>query len=156
MLSRYWIGGGLLVCCGFWCGSEVVRRWHCERISLEETTLLLQQILDAIQYRRLPTDEILRELQQCGHYSLLSLHTCQELQSLSPPVYLSKEEASQFSYCLASLGHQGLQDQCGQLQRYLDYFQKSTEQVREKERAAAAIFPKIGFCVGAMAALALL
>lgn len=156
MLSRYWIGGGLLVCCGFWCGSEVVRRWRNQRLALEETVWLLQQILDAIQYRRLPTNEILLELRQSGRYSRLPLNNCRQLQALSPPAYLSKEEAANFTQCMAALGHQGLQDQCEQLRRYLQYFQRRVEQIREKERAAAAICPKIGFCVGAMAALALL
>lgn len=155
LLIRTWLGGLLLVSCGFWCGTEIVRRWHNRRCALEEIVHLMQQLLDAVQYRRLPADLILQELKDSG-YTLLPLEQCICLQLLEPPAFVTREQASRFHSCMQEFGRQASQPQCEQLRQYLRYFQASTEAIQEKERAAAAVCPKIGLCVGAMAALALL
>ncbi len=141
---------------GLWCGNEMVRRWRSHRLALEETIQMLWQILDEIQYRALPVSDILHVLQNNNQYTFLPVKACVQLQCLSPPGYFSKEEARRFVHCFSDLGHKGVQGQCEQLRHDIEYFQGCAEQIREKERAAAAICPKIGFCVGAMAALALL
>lgn len=155
LLMRTWIGGLLLVLSGFWCGSEVVRRWHYRRCALEEVLRLLQQMLDAVQYRHLPANLILQELQNTG-YRFLPLDSCTCLQELAPSCYLTKEQAEHFCSCMQSFGHQGIEPQCEQLRQYLRYFQVCMDEIQKKERSAASVWPKIGFCVGAMAALALL
>lgn len=150
------VGGSLIALSGFWCGNEMVRKWRNHRLALEETIQVLRKILDEIQYHSLPVPDILRVLQKNEQYTFLALKECVQLQCLSPPGYFSKEEAARFTYCISDLGRKGIQAQCEQLRNDIAYFQKCSEQIREKERAAAAICPKIGFCVGAMAALALL
>lgn len=156
LVGTYVVGGTLIVFSGFWCGNEMVRKWRSHRLALEETTQMLWQILEEVQYRALPVPDILHVLQKNDQYMFLALKECMQLQCLSPPDYFSKEEAARFTYCLSELGRKGTQAQCEQLRNDIVYFQKCGEQIREKERAAAAICPKIGLCVGAMAALALL
>lgn len=153
---RSWLGAILIAAAGFWCGNELVQRLRRQRLALEEAARLLQKILDDIQYRNLPVRDILHHLQNEDSYSFFDLSAIQKLQDLSPPNCLSGEVRTRLTQGLSQLGQQGLQCQCEQLVREIQYLQERAKELREKERASAAVFPKIGFCAGAMMALAIL
>ena len=155
-MNRGWIGAVLIAAAGFWCGNEMVRRLRQQRLAVEEGARLLQKILDEIQYLNLPTQEILCQLQAGEPYAFFDVCAASQLRELSPPGCFPGEAATRFRRCLSQIGQQGLQCQCEQLTREIRYLQETAKELQDKERASAAVFPKIGFCAGAMAALAIL
>ena len=155
LLTRAALGALLLTAAGLWCGQEAAAIWKRQRRCLEEMVRLLQQILDAVRYRRLPAGEILAELQQSG-YVYTHSERCSTLQQLAPPDCLTGEAARRFQDCMRRVGHLAAQPQCEDLQRTIDWFAAQAAAIRQKEQAAAAVCPRVGLCVGAMAALALL
>ena len=148
-------GAGLMVCAGLWLGREMARFWSARRCSLEACGALFQYLLDAVQYQRLPAEDILARLKREGDFAVFLPAECAALRQLVPPGGLTTRQAAHFSSCIRAFGRQGLEGQCEQLRREIAYFARCAEGVREREKAAAAICPRVGLCVGMMLALAL-
>lgn len=147
-------GAALLAAAGLWFGCEMARCWTQHRRTLEQTAALLQYLLDAVQYQRLPAKEILAGLRRRDGLSHLVPARCICLQDLPPPSGLTGEQRSHFTACIRQFGHQGVQPQCQQLRREITYFAGAAQALKERERTAAAICPRVGICIGMMLALA--
>ena len=150
------VGAVLMTAAGLWLGWELSRFWAGRRRMLESCGMLLQTILDAVQYRRLPAGEILAEIKQQPAFAAFVTPDSRTLRELAPPCLLTGEQARHFTNCMQSFGSQGLSAQCEQLRREIAYFDRCADEVRGKEQAAAALCPRVGLSLGGMLALALL
>lgn len=145
MLLMVLSGGGVGVSL-YWKKQE---NWHQIRCFVH----FLEYLLLAIQYQAIPGEELLWQAAQRPEFATLQLHGCENFAQISPPAGLAEGAKAELTQGLARLVEVPHEAACRTLEQLLVLCRRYEKEAGGMAAQARALYPKLGFCVGLMAAI---
>lgn len=143
----------LVLVCGGWCAGEAWQtRLAAHEAAVRDTLALLQRVRQEIAYRR---EDLYALAEQLRCEGLLPPQSA-SLQTLAPPLALTRQEAACFAECFAGLGRSAAQAECERLELYICRFEAFLAAAAQRSRAGAALSRRLGLAAGAVLALLVL
>lgn len=146
----------MLAAAGYGAGAWRLALRQKHLAALRQLYRLLGRVWDEIEFRALPTEEILAQLQREPGFELLELGPCKRLQEYSLPELFPPEERLAFAPAFSALGQGTSPESC----RMLAYYQRRclafTEHAEKNAEKAKQLYRPFGLCAGLLAALMLL
>ena len=146
----------MLAAAGYGAGAWRLAQQQRHLAALRQLYRLLGRVWDEIEFRALPTEQILRLLQGEPGFELLELDRCTALRSYALPELFSQEERAAFGPAFSGLGQGTSPESC----RMLAYYQRRclafTERAEKNETKAKQLYRPFGLCTGLLVALLLM
>lgn len=150
------LGCLMLAAAGYGAGAWRLAQQQRHLAALRQLYRLLGRVWDEIEFRALPTEEILTLVQQEPGFALLELGNCARLREYSLPEPFTKEERLAFGPAFMGLGQGTSPQSC----RMLAYYQRRclafTEHAEKSVEKAKQLYRPFGLCSGLLAALLVL
>lgn len=150
------LGCLMLAAAGYGAGAWRLAQRQRHLAGLRQLYRVLGRIWDEIEFRALPTGEILRLLQQDPGLALLELDRCERLQAYSLPELFTPEERSAFDPAFRALGQGTSPESCRMLAYYQRRCMAFTERAEKSAEKAKRLYRPFGLCTGLLVALLLL
>lgn len=149
------LGGGLLVLCGGGIGwtSAYRKREAARRIASFER--FLQYILEAIRFRQLPGNVVLTMAARHEEFSCFCSRATTTFSQVTPPDFPEAELGSEVQEGLCALETASRQNVCDTLAHLSELCRCAGLQARESARHAQQLYPRMGACLGLLAAIVL-
>lgn len=149
------LGGGLLVLCGGGIGwtSACQKREAARRIAAFDR--FLQYILEAVRFRRLPGAVVLAMAAQHGDFAPFCPETANAFSQIRPPDCLESELGNELREGLCTLESATQQNACGTLEHLSELCRRAGIQAQEAAGRAQRLYPRMGACLGLLAAIVL-
>lgn len=149
------LGGGLLVLCGGGIGwtSACRKRETARRIAAFER--FLQYVLEAIRFRRLPGAAVLAMAARHEEFSSFCSDGVTVFSQVKPPDCLESELGSEMREGLCALETATQQNACDTLAHLCELCRCAGLRARESAGHALQLYPRMGACLGLLAAIVL-
>ena len=150
------LGAALLVLTG-WGGGMAAALHQQERwLQIHTFVRLLIRLRAEISYRALPAGELLQELEKDAAFSRLELAGCVCLEELPVPDALEPSLREEVRTGLAALGVLPREEVCRGLERLAALCEESAAEYLAQANSCKTLYPRLGACLGATAAVLLL
>lgn len=150
------LGAALLVFTGWGGGMAAAQRQQERWLQIHTFVRLLTRLRTEIAYRALPAGELLRELEKDGSFSGLGFMGCASLEELPVPDALAPSLQAEIRTGLAALSVLPREEVCRSLDRLAALCEEAAAECFAKANACKTLYPRLGACLGATAAVLLL
>lgn len=150
------LGAVLLVLTGWGCGMAAALRQQERWLQIHTFVRLLTRLRAEISYRALPAGELLRELEKDPSFSGLGFAGCVRLEELPVPDALAPSLQAEVHTGLAALSLLPREEVCRGLERLSALCEEAAAECLAKANACKTLYPRLGACLGAAAAVLLL
>ena len=150
------LGAALLVLTGWGAGMAAAQRQQERWLQIHTFVRLLTRLRTEIAYRALPAGELLRELEQDGSFFGLGFMGRASLEELPVPDALTPSLQAEIRTGLAALSVLPREEVCRSLDRLAALCEESAAECLAKANACKTLYPRLGACLGATAAVLLL
>lgn len=149
------LGGGLLVLCGGGIGWTAARqkREIARRISAFEQ--FLQYVLEAIRFRSLPGAVVLTMAARHKDFSSFCPESITAFSQIRPPDCLDADLGDELREGLCALEAAPHQNVCDTLAHLSELCLRAGSRAQESASRAQKLYPRIGACLGLLAAIVL-
>lgn len=154
-MMQFW-GVLLLTLTGWGVGCTAAQRQKDGWRQLHTFVRLLQRLHTDIAYHALPTEELLCEAAKDPSFASMDLASCRSLEELPVPKTLGEPFCSEAHSELAQLCAAPKQEVCCGLQRLIELCSGTADECLARANSAGKLYPRLGACCGAVAALLLL
>ncbi|HJD22256.1 MAG TPA: stage III sporulation protein AB [Candidatus Gemmiger faecigallinarum] len=152
----YLAGICLLAGCGAGAGWLLARRSREQWRQAHAFGRLLEYLQAAVRYRTLTGGEVLDKAAAYPEFARLGLEHCPRFGMLRPPDAFDPALRQELSADLEALEGAPRDSACAMLARMLALCRRQETELRKAADAAARLYPRLGGCIGAMAAILLL
>lgn len=149
------LGGGLLVICGYgigWTAAKQKRKAACSIASFER---FLQYLTEAIRFRRLPGNAILAMAAQHAEFAVFCPQGTTSFSHIRPPDSLTAQYGAELLDGLHTLETAPQQIACDTLEHLCALCRQAGMQAQEATLHAQQLYPRMGVCFGLLAAIVL-
>ena len=136
--------GLALALCGWCAGDAVVQNLQQRLDALEATICLLEDIREAITFRRQDLGSLCQSLTRAERLQSRE----GTLQTALPPPGLNKREAAWFRECFSGMGRAEAEQECQRVEQYIEKFRTALGQCRADAREKQALAHKLGLAAG--------
>ena len=150
------LGAALLVLTGWGSGMAAAQRQQERWLQIHTFVRLLTRLRTEIAYRALPAGELLWELEKDGSFSGLGFMGCASLEELPVPDALAPSLQAEIRTGLAALSVLPREEVCRSLDRLAALCEEAAAECLAKANACKTLYPRLGACLGATAAVLLL
>lgn len=147
------VGMSLLVLAGsgvgfslYWQKREIWRRASC-------FVHLLEYLLLGIQYQAMPCEELLQQAALQAEFGVLNLSDCRTFDQIAIPAGLPEGTREELARGLTRLSEVPREAACRTLEQLLALCRSCEQNAREAAFRARALYPKLGLCIGLLAAI---
>ena len=156
-MAALWLAGGILLIVGGVAGGFALalreqNKWRTAHAFLR----LLEYTSDSIRYRGCPAEEVLTAAAAYPEFARLSLERCIRFTEISVPDVFEPAMREELAERLLSLESCGRESACQTLEGMVQLCRPREQSLQEKARSAMRLYPRLGGCIGALAAIALI
>lgn len=114
---------------------------------------LLEYLLLGIQYQAMPCEELLQQAALQTEFVSLDLGNCRTFDQISIPAGLPEATREELTRGLTRLSEVPHEVACRTLEQLLALCRSCEQSTQEAAFRARALYPKLGFCIGLLAAI---
>jgi hypothetical protein len=114
---------------------------------------LLAYLLNGIRYRLVPGEDLLCAAKQYPEFALLHLSDCRQIGQIPPPVEFDDTLQKEIQEGLSLLAGLPREEACRELQSLMTLCKNAEDEKRTQVLASKRLYPRLGVCVGLLAAI---
>lgn len=149
-------GGILLIACGaaggFLLAVQDQNKWRAAHAFLR----LLEYTRDSIRYKGCPAEEVFAAAAAYPEFARLEFSSCLRFKELPIPEVFEPALRRELQGSLQALESCGRESACQTLESMARLCRPREETLQENARAALRLYPRLGGCLGALAAIVLI
>lgn len=149
-------GGLLLVVCGAGVGFVLAQAEREKWRSAHAFSRLLQYAEDSIRYKGVPAEEVLRAAAAYPEFARLGLGSCSRFGELAVPQSFSDAMGRELRDNLFSLEACGRESACKTIEGMILLCRSREDILEQNAQNAMRLYPRLGGCIGALAAILLI
>ena len=149
-------GGLLLVICGVAGGFAAAIREQNKWQTAHSFLRLLEYTADSIHYKGVPAEEVLSTAAAYPEFAGLGIGSCRRFKELPIPEMFESALRSELQGDLQALELCGRESACQVLESMTHLCRPREEALHQNARLALRLYPRLGGCMGALAAILLI
>lgn len=147
------LGALLLILTGWGCGMAAAQRQQDTWTQLHTFVRLLNRLRTEICYRAQPAADLLAETAADPAFAAFRLADCRELGDLPVPAAFGQALACEVRAGLSALAFVPREEVCRSLEHLAALCADAAEEQRKTVKTVKILYPRLGGCLGAVAAL---
>lgn len=155
ILFLKFLGGSLLVLCGGGIGWTSACRKKEEAHRIETFVRFLQYVQEAVRYRCLPGTVVLTMAAQHREFAEFCPDVLPAYSKIKPPACLEEHFGRELREGLQTLETTSRQSACEILDHLCEVCRYAGKQARDSAGQAQRLYPRVGACMGLLAAIVL-
>lgn len=157
MMIAFYLGGAvLLIVCGAAGGFAMANREQNKWRSAHAFLRLLEYTADSIRYKGHPAEEVLAAAAAYPEFERLACDSCRRFKDLPIPEVFEPALRAELQGNLQAMECCGRQSACQILEAMIQLCRSSEETLHRNAQAARKLYPRLGGCIGALAAILLI